>query len=395
MANVKVILDTRSQKSDKTHPLKLAVSHRGTSFINLGISLLEWNGVSVVDHPKAKIYNQVIKNRLTQAESILIELNSSGRLSGMNHSAIKKLIENKPEKEVKKNSNLMSDHFCKYIANCKAKRTGEIYQETLDKVNAFSPGASFEEVNLSWLRSFDTYLAKSCKTNTRAIHMRNIRAVFNDAINEDIVSLNLYPFRKFKIKNERTIKHTLTIDQIKQFRDYPVEKHQERYRDLFMLIFYLIGINLVDLLWLRHEDYRNGRIEYIRAKTGRPYSIEVLPEASKIIEKYKGLDYLLDVLDTYKNYKDFGARMNENLKEIGSQTRTGRGGKITRVPMFPDLIIYTARRSWATIASGLDIQKDTIAAALGHGGNTVTDLYIRFDLKKVDEANRKVLAAII
>ena len=37
------------------------------------------------------------------------------------------------------------------------------------------------------------------------------------------------------------------------------------------------------------------------------------------------------------------------------------------------------------------IPKETIAAALGHGGNTVTDIYIEFDYRKVDEANRRVL----
>jgi len=234
--------------------------------------------------------------------------------------------------------------------------------------------------------------------------MRNIRAVFNDAINEDLASLNLYPFRKFKIKSERTIKRTLTIDQIKQFRDYPVQEHQERYRDLFLLIFYLIGINLVDLFRLRHDDLRNGRIEYIRAKTGREYSIEVLPEAMAIIEKYKGKDYLLNVLDDYHNYKDFAARMNKNLKEIGKlEWIENKAKKETYIkknkkqitPLFPELIVYTARRSWATIAAGLNIPIDTIAACLGHGENTTTHLYVNFDLKKVDKANRKVLEAII
>jgi len=104
----------------------------------------------------------------------------------------------------------------------------------------------------------------------------------------------------------------------------------------------------------------------------------------------------LNVSDDYRNYKDFAARMNENIKEIGMTTRKGRGGKITRVPLFPELIIYTARRSWATIASSLDIQKDIIAAALGHQtGSRVTDLYIDFDLKKVDKANRDVLKALL
>lgn len=45
----------------------------------------------------------------------------------------------------------------------------------------------------------------------------------------------------------------------------------------------------------------------------------------------------------------------------------------------------------STVAASLDIPRDTIAAALGHGGNTVTDIYIDFDQRKVDEANRQVL----
>lgn len=52
-----------------------------------------------------------------------------------------------------------------------------------------------------------------------------------------------------------------------------------------------------------------------------------------------------------------------------------------------------ARRSWATIAAELDIPKDTIGKALGHSewDSSTTDLYIKFDNKKIDEANRKVI----
>ena len=64
---------------------------------------------------------------------------------------------------------------------------------------------------------------------------------------------------------------------------------------------------------------------------------------------------------------------------------------IQRTSAFPGLSIYWARHTWATIASELDIPKETIAKALGHGGSSVTDIYIDFDMRKVDEANRKVI----
>ena len=39
-----------------------------------------------------------------------------------------------------------------------------------------------------------------------------------------------------------------------------------------------------------------------------------------------------------------------------------------------------------------DIPKETISAALGHEiGSEVTSIYINFDRKKIDEANRKVI----
>ena len=182
------------------------------------------------------------------------------------------------------------------------------------------------------------------KINAYAIHIRNIRAVFNYAIDEEITTL--YPFRKFKIKKEETRKRSLTIEQIRVLKAYPCEEFEERYRDLFMLSFYLIGINIGDMLLLKEENIVNGRIEYHRRKTGKLYSVKIEPEAQGIIDRYKGRQYLLNVLDEYSNYKDFISRINKALKNIGPFERKGLGGKKVRQPLFPDLSTYWARHKW-------------------------------------------------
>jgi integrase len=151
--------------------------------------------------------------------------------------------------------------------------------------------------------------------------------------------------------------------------------------DLFKLSFYLIGINIIDLLHL--NNIYKGRVEYNRAKTKRLYSIKVEPEAMAIIEKYRGKDYLLSYMDTNVTYRTVYKHLQKTLAE--SKDMFG----------VDELTTYWARHTWATIASELDIPKDTIAAALGHGGNSVTDIYINFDIKKVDEANRKVLDYVL
>ena len=232
------------------------------------------------------------------------------------------------------------------------------------------------------------------KTNAYAIHLRNIRSVFNYAIDNEYTTL--YPFRKFKIKKEETRKRSLSVEQLQILKDYPCEEYQVRYRDIFMLMFYLIGINAADLFLAKPDSIENGRLEYKRAKTGKLYSIKIEPEAMEIINRYRGNSYLLNIMDEYKDYRNFLHRMGIALKEIGNMERVGRGGKKVREPLFKDLSSYWSRHTWATIAASIDIPKETISEALGHSiGSEVTSIYIKFDHKKVDEANRRVIDHIL
>ena len=43
------------------------------------------------------------------------------------------------------------------------------------------------------------------------------------------------------------------------------------------------------------------------------------------------------------------------------------------------------------MATYIDTPKETIGAALGHSSNSVTDIYIKIDNRKVYRANRKVI----
>jgi integrase len=251
----------------------------------------------------------------------------------------------------------------------------------------------FEDITKDWLIDFDNFMARTAPSrNSRNIHLRNIRTVFNDAIDNEITSF--YPFRTFTIRPEATPKRNLKVDELRTLFTYPAEEHALYYIDIFKLIFMLIGINVVDLC--RLKELVDGRADFKRAKTHRLYSIKVEPEAMEIIERHHGKDWLIDVMDHYKDHNDFTRRMDRTLQKIGPVKRVGLGGKKIYSPLFPQLTTYWARHTWATIAAvELDIPKDIIAHALGHGNNTVTDIYIDFDQSKVDVANRRVLDYVL
>ncbi len=283
--------------------------------------------------------------------------------------------------------------FMKYAERMKpgSRRT---FDHTLNRLTAFIGEAAlkrlkFEDMTVEWLTGFDSFMAETAPSkNSRNIHFRNIRTVFNEAIEDNITSF--YPFRRFKIKGEVTAKRDLTVEELRRLVYFDCEDCAVKYRDYFMLMFYLMGINNIDLCHLK--EITKGRLEFHRTKTHHFFSMKIEPEAMALIEKYRGENWLLDILDHWSSDEFFRKKMNKHLQKIGPVSRSGLGGKKTYSPLFPKLTTYYARHSWASIASSLDIPIETISAGLGHEyGNRITAIYINYDNRKVDIANRKVI----
>ena len=397
---IRVTTIGKYKRPDGAVPIYLSFAGHGkTAFHGLGVYVLpsefdkETGTVRTVDRRrKADFarYNLLIQAELTRARNLLLSLQLAGKAGSILPARFKALF---AAGETDGEGGTFTDYFKSFIEK-KAGRTREIYQNTLDKIiRLHGDDVPFDAVNHSWLENFDRSMRTSdiCNgrgevlrtglaTNARAIHLRNIRAVFNKAIDEEVIGLELYPFRRFKIEKERTRKRAVSLTQLRALFDYPCETVAEEWAvDVARLIFYLIGINTVDLFNL--EEYDGGYIHYRRAKTGALYSIKVEPEAAVLLEKYRGREHLLNFRERFKHLESFKAKINKTLKGIASKD-----------PRIPVMTSYTFRHTWATLAAELDIPKETIAAGLGHAQNaTVTDVYIDFNRKKVDAANRRVL----
>lgn len=294
----------------------------------------------------------------------------------------------------------------KFIARRGKEKTRQVYEMTLRKMGGYCDVGSlrFADISVGWLRDFEQWLGATCSVNTRGIHLRNIRAVMNAAIDEGVVPADLYPFRRFKIKKEDTMKRSLPVGDLRRLRDYPCEGWQRKYVDVFMLSFYLAGINLVDLMGLPPLG-ADGVIRYRRSKTGVLCQLSVPPEARAIIERYRGERHLLWFGERLKpgaeGWHDWLHRFNEGLQKVGPSgymyvRRKGQCGGKQRVKvynaLFPELTSYWARHTWATLAAEIDVPDAVIDAALGHRSPCrMADIYIRRDARKVDEAVRRVI----
>jgi len=238
-----------------------------------------------------------------------------------------------------------------------------------------------EIISHDWLSRFEFNLKKEGNSiNTIGVYMRNIRTCFNDSITLGLVDYSLYPFRRYKIPKGKTRKRNLSHEEMSKIVNKEFNNKLTTWaRDMYMLSFYLIGINIKDMMFINKVD--EERVFYVRSKGKKDYSIKVFPEAQEIIDRYKGKTYMLDAMDKYTDYRTALRRINLRLKDVIA----------VECGIDKPLTTYYARHTWATIASSLGVSRDTIRYALGHATSTVTDIYIDYDLDKVDQANRMVI----
>jgi hypothetical protein len=203
-----------------------------------------------------------------------------------------------------------------------------------------------------------------------------------------IIPLPFNPFKEYKLTElPETRKRNLTIEQLRAIKNYQPTPggRVELAHDLFMLSFYLCGMNAVDL-YSCGLLINNGRLEYERSKTkgkrkDRAFiSIKVLEHAMALIEKYK---YRLN--DEYSEIGNLNKALNKGLKVIGASIGV------------PDLSFYWARHSFGNLARNkCRKSKDDVALALNHvdQGRKTTDIYLEKDWTIVDEVQAAVLSLI-
>ena len=410
MVYVRLYFDKRRLDKDGNGQVRLVVSKNGTSaMMSLGVGIREdqWKNGRVVNHEHEKMLNNLLSIKKGMVDRTILEQTALGTfvgktakdvveyLKGVLDPDVAKAREDKEKKEeLERNSFTL--FFSKYIETKEKPGTRKLYTDTLEKIRLFCKSESidfeylsFTDITRNWLESFQSFCMKTQKQNTASRHLRDIRAVINAAIDKDLT--NVLPFRKFKIKKQVSLDKSFKSKELRILFDYtPYLRGEKEAIDIFKLMFCLIGINCVDLAYA--NKVIRDRLEYDRAKTGKHYSIRIEPEAMEIIKKYKGTDFMVNLLERVPNYKTYFNRTGKNLKKVWKK-RIIDGKKIEGEDLPTDICLGSARTSWATIAQEeLDIPREIIQAALGHLTIDVTDTYLRTDWKKkVDDANRKVL----
>lgn len=274
--------------------------------------------------------------------------------------------------------------------------TARTYSIVVKKYRLFLNGddVPMQEIDSDMMVHFESHMKKQgmC-ANSTSYYLRNMRAIYNRAVDEGQVEQAL-PFRHVYTGIAKTVKRAIPVKQIKHMRqlDLSFDKDLEYARDMFILSFFLRGMSVVDMAFLKKTDLCDGYVIYRRQKTGQELRIKWVAPMQEIIDRYPGYnpDYLLPIIkegsvDFKKAYRTRAHFINTKLKKIGKMV----GCKIP-------LSLYVARHSWASVAKSSGVPLSVISEGMGHDSEKTTMIYLAsLDTTAVDRANTKIINKLI
>ena len=343
-------------------------------------------------YPNAKLLNLAIAKKKLTIEEVLFSQDNVEELSI--HEL--KLVLNRQDSRTSFN-----EFTRKLIGKLKKENkygNAQVYEQTLSKLESHFGGTlSFNQVSYGLLCSLrDKMTTEGMSVNGMSVYFRTIRAIYNKAIEANLVDRSLYPFYRFKIRNEQTLVRALTMEELKAVAALKLEPGGAQWdaRNYFLLSYSLIGMNLIDMCMLTSQNVQGDRINFKRQKTGKVYSVKLNNLSRQILEHYaQDGYYLLPLLSENKLpmsevkriSKQSTKTLNKHLKRIGEEL--GLNVKLTT---------YVARHTWASTAKKLGYTNELIADAMGHSiGNSTTAIYLdRFENEKIDQLNLEVCKVV-
>ena len=283
-----------------------------------------------------------------------------------------------------------------YLVKAERKSYAQSIKQTYNSLKEYRHNLNFyfDEIDVNWLKRYEQFLReKRLSENTIGIRFRNLRAIYNVAVEEDVVSSDRYPFKKFKIAriNQETIKRALTKADIERILSFKSSNNFMRFPiDIFAFTYYCGGINFTDIAKLTQANIMDGRLIYKRQKTKKLIRIPLQPQALALIKKYHSANspYLFPILSPFHKTEEQKAdrihkvitKVNERLKQIG---------EILKLPI--KLTTYVARHSQATVMKRAGVSTAVIREIMGHSSERVTQIYLdSFDNEQIDEAMKSL-----
>ena len=392
MATLKLTIFKAKVLKDGRHKIRIAVCHKQetcyivTRFIIDNLS--QFKDGQVVKRADASIINTKLRSMMNDLQNKLDEINHQSLYSCKQ---IKDMLVSELDSQGKQN--ITYQKACSdFITDLKSEGR-ESYAVLIERscryFTEFTRGEiPMSDITPNMIEGFSRYLKtkRNIGNTTIGMMMSQIKAVINRNINSGYLRYDIHPFVNKKIPKSPVREVDISLESLNMIREStPKEKKYIVARDVFMLSFYLGGMNLIDIMNTR---FINDKVDYVRIKPRLKTETEqhcLLPitEPAKIIidrwidKKTRKLDFGYKF--SYHNFSRYTCRSLAALaKDLGIKKK---------------VVFYSARKSFAQYAFDLGIPDSIIDYCLAHSdkGRGVVRYYTKTRFKQAEIAINRVI----
>ena len=402
-ATINVVCYKWKTLANGEYPLMLRICKDGKKkYQSLGISVLPryWNftrNKPKPNCPNKEYIQKIILDKQTELQQRMLEFNSEQK----EYTTTTLLNDENKRFELK----TVCQFYQELIEQCKNNnKCGNrlIYKGSYNSLKVFTKNQldiPFSAIDISWLNKYEKWLrSKGNKETTMSLMFRTLRSAYNKAIKAKCARKSDYPFDEYKINKfdtktqKRAIAKTEVLKFTKEVDNIGKRQYVQLSKDIFIFSYLCGGINFTDIANLTKVNITNGRIHYIRQKTGKLIKLGISEEAMQIIKKYESESkgYLFPILNANihktplqkqnRIHKMLG-KINKNLKLIAAQLNVDA-----------NMTTYVARHSFASVLKKSGVSIALISEALGHSDLSTTQVYLdSFDNEQIDAAMQNLL----
>lgn len=236
---------------------------------------------------------------------------------------------------------------------------------TLKSLNDFRKGFDFGDITFAFVKDYEVWLQNKGKApNTVAKHLRQLRTLVNEAINQNYMKVEDYPFRKFRIKKDKGKHIALMPAELKKLEGMRLEKYAHRkILDGFLFCCYS---------GLRYSDFRRLTDEHLIKIRGKQWLQIKMQKTNMEIRSPLYLLFdgkALGIISRYGNLK--------NLASIGDNSHVNSGLKhiMRKAGIEKRVTWHTSRHTCASLLVYDGVNITTVQKLLGHTSIRTTEIY--------------------
>lgn len=390
MASVKLVLRTAQESKTGHCPLYIRViKDRKAKFLTTGQKLKssEWDEAKQKvkkNHSNSARLNAYLSQLIADAEGQVADV--SRKNESVSAKKLKEAIKGKE-----------STSFFDYAFKRLKKIEGSVsilthrrYQNDLGKFKDYIGEKEFyfEDLTAVVLNDYITYCCSTLKNKNNTVHtnIKGIRKFYNDAIAEEIVSRNLYPFNKIKIKKDPQKIKFLQKEEIELLKNVELKQNtsEEKIRDMFIFCIYAGGLRISDVISLqwKHINFEESKLSKTIRKTGNQHSFKLVTPALEILKKYKteGNKSENFVFSLVKDEEKFVKNEYYAISEIQNISQNIKNALINiskKAALNKGLTFHMSRHTFATNALNNGMRIEHVSKIMDHSSINVTQIYAK------------------